>query len=134
MFDILLCSNDIQTLSEKVSKCVLGLLYRFFFSTVQLGKLLKNNYRIDRHITLNFTCMWDTCILYYCPCFILHYWTVHAAYKVSKSFWVSSCQPHLSLPISCALFLFLDHTSPLSALLNAHGMPWLAFSLTSTKQ
>lgn len=31
MFDILLCSNDIQTLSEKVSKCVLGLLYRYFF-------------------------------------------------------------------------------------------------------
>ncbi len=27
------------------------------FSTVQLGKLLKNNYRIDRHKTLNFTCM-----------------------------------------------------------------------------
>lgn len=43
---------------------------QIFFSTVQLGKLLKNNYRIDRHIILNFTCMWDACILYYCHCFI----------------------------------------------------------------
>lgn len=53
MFNILICKGDIHTLSEKVFKCILGLLYSFFFfsysSTWETFE--KQDYRIDIHIT-----------------------------------------------------------------------------------